>query len=182
VTLFCLHPSKTMFIHCVICARIREINHNRYPMPNKSGIKAREYFLKGHSCSESVLISLAEEWNLPKGIAPRAGSALGGGVGASGEVCGAITGAAVALGLYKGRDDITDEVGAERKKKLYVTMRQLSKAFTAKFGAVTCRQLIELDLSDPDQLEIFKQCGKRSNLCTKFVAFAADWMTENLDY
>jgi C_GCAxxG_C_C family probable redox protein len=151
-------------------------------MPNKSGIKAREYFLKGYSCSESVLMALAEEWKLPASVAPRAGSALGGGVGASGEVCGAITGAAVALGLYKGRDDIADAVGAERKKKLYMTMRQLSKAFTVKFGAVTCRELIELDLSDPDQLEIFKQCGKRSDLCTQFVAFAADWMTENLDY
>jgi C_GCAxxG_C_C family probable redox protein len=151
-------------------------------MPNKSGIKARDYFLKGYSCSESVLMSLAEEWKLPAGVAPRAGSALGGGVGASGEVCGAITGAAVALGLHKGRDDISDEVGAERKKKLYVTMRQLSRAFSAKFGAITCRQLIELDLSDPDQLEIFKQGGKRTDLCTQFVAFVADWMTENLDY
>ena len=84
--------------------------------------------------------------------------------------------------LYKGRDDINDAVGAERKKKLYVTMRKLSKAFSDKFGAVTCRELIELDLSDPAQLEIFKQCGKRSDLCTQFVAFVADWMTENLDY
>ena len=171
-----------LFIPAAICATIREINHNRYQMPNKSGNKAREYFLKGYSCSESVLISLAEEWHLPAGVTPRAGSALGGGVGASGEVCGAITGAAVALGLYKGRDDITDEVGTERKKKLYMTMRKLNKAFTHKFGAVTCRQLIHLDLSDPDQLEIFKQCGKRKNLCTRFVAFVADWMTENLDY
>jgi C_GCAxxG_C_C family probable redox protein len=171
-----------MFIPGAICARIRENNHNHREMPNKSGTKAREYFLKGYSCSESVLRALADEWYLPAGVAPRAGSALGGGVGASGEVCGAITGAAVALGLYKGRDDINDVVGAERKKKLYVTMHRLIKAFERRYGAVACRDVIRLDLSDPDQLDIYKQFGKRRNICARLVAFVADWMMENLDY
>jgi hypothetical protein len=121
-------------------------------MSSKLGTRAREYFLKGYSRSQSVLWALAEEWDLPAGIAPRAGSALGG------------------------------EVGAKRKKKLYVTMHKLIKAFERKHGAVVCRDIIHLDLSDSDQLAIYHQLGKRRNPCSHLVVFTADWMTENLDY
>jgi hypothetical protein len=58
----------------------------------------------------------------------------------------------------------------------------LVRAFESRYGAVACRDIIHLDLSDPDQLDIYKQFGKRRNICARLVAFVAEWMTENLDY
>ena len=62
------------------------------------------------------------------------------GFGATGRVCGAVTGALIALGLYFGRDDITDY---EATGLTMTAARQFMPLFEAELGSVLCPKIQE---------------------------------------
>lgn len=72
--------------------------------------KSKELFIKGYSCSESVvraahecgIINNSLEINMLNALS----SSFSGGMGGSGCVCGAVAGAQIVLGLAAGRSDI----------------------------------------------------------------------------
>ena len=64
--------------------------------------KAREYFLRPdnlYGCAETTFMALKEAYGLPHAADSSAAMALNGGIAYSGGLCGAITGAALAVGL-----------------------------------------------------------------------------------
>lgn len=67
--------------------------------------RARELMQGGLHCAEAVLTAVLEQTGRPgEGIAPRAATCFGGGVGRTHEdMCGALAGGLVALGLALGR-------------------------------------------------------------------------------
>lgn len=143
---------------------------------------ALEFFKQGYNCAESVLLELAKVWNLPSEVVPRAATSFGGGIGGSGYICGAIAGAGIALGLYRGRNNVSDAAENERKKKIYLTMSKLITAFKEKYGCCNCRELTNCDLSDPKQMQEFKDSGKHDEICPPIVEFVAQWVSNKVDY
>jgi hypothetical protein len=67
---------------------------------NIAASHAEEEFL----CSEAVLITLAECLGVESKLIPRIATGFGAGVGREGEVCGALSGAVMGLGLKFGRE------------------------------------------------------------------------------
>ena len=55
------------------------------------------------------------------------------------EVCGAVSGAAMVLGLVKGYSDPTDK---EAKKAHYALVREFADRFRALNGSIICRELL----------------------------------------
>ncbi|MHA1934606.1 MAG: C-GCAxxG-C-C family protein [Candidatus Thorarchaeota archaeon] len=87
-------------------------------------------------------------------------SAFSGGIALTGNVCGALTGALMALGLKYG--------GAEREEKVNEVAVELLNEFKALNGSIICRELINHDLiTDEDVKQAFKN-GAFDN-CPKFV-------------
>jgi C_GCAxxG_C_C family probable redox protein len=93
--------------------------------------------------------------------AQRLATAFGAGLARRGGVCGALTGAAMALSTLLGRSDPEDDEGKER---VYAAVIELSRRLEAAHGTVECRRLTGLDFNDPGSHETLKASVK-ANVC-----------------
>ena len=75
----------------------------------EKSIKAKSRFENGYACSQAVLSTLSPELGLDENTAFKVASAFGGGMVRHGEVCGAVTGALMALGLKYGSNNEDEE-------------------------------------------------------------------------
>ena len=74
---------------------------------------------------------------------PKIASGFAGGIGNTGAVCGAVVGAVMALGLKLDRAETMEGM----LQNLGVA-RDIRRRFEAEMGAIGCRELTGLDLSD----------------------------------
>jgi len=95
--------------------------------------------------------------------------ALNGGVAYSGGVCGAISGAALAVGQLAGRR-IADH--NEAKTKARELMMELMDAFEVEFGSTSCRGLLGLDLRKPGEHDRFIESGIWQTNCMRQIEFS----------
>ena len=103
------------------------------------GQQAGACFMDGYNCAESVATAINEHLENPSPSLPAAASAFGGGVGSTRqELCGALSGACIAIGLvagriHKGADDLTAKAAAA----------DLHTAMIEAYGTVQCQALID---------------------------------------
>lgn len=104
--------------------------------------KAVELFKSGYNCSQSVFAAYADLFGMDTDTALRVSAGLGGGVGRSREVCGAVSAAAMLAGLKYGATDAED---AEAKQRCYAVVQQIIAEFRQTNPSVVCRELLGLD-------------------------------------
>lgn len=73
--------------------------------------RARELFLSGYNCAQSVFAAYAEEAGLTESLALRLSSGFGGGMGGLRSVCGAVSGMFMVVSALRGYDDAADTRG-----------------------------------------------------------------------
>ena len=73
-------------------------------MTTKSDV-AVEKFLAGYNCAQAVLFSFCDDLVFDKNTALKLACGFGAGMGRRQEVCGAIIGGIIALGLKHGRGE-----------------------------------------------------------------------------
>lgn len=139
--------------------RIIEMNHIEL---------AKKYFEQKYHCSQAVLAAFAEELGLTEEQALKLGGCFGGGM-CKGEVCGACTGALMALGLKFGQCDIEDL--ESRKKTNDVTVEFLDM-FKTENGSYLCRELLGCDLSTDEGKRYAKDKKLFVEFCPKMVESA----------
>lgn len=111
------------------------------------GIKAAELFLSGYNCAQAVAVAFCDVTGLEEDKAAKMASAFGGGMGRLREVCGAVSGMLLVLGILDGYDDPEDDA---EKKRLYSRVQELAKEFREENGSIICRELLENPPSDPN--------------------------------
>ena len=120
---------------------------------------ANRYHEKGYNCCQSVLAAFTDRFDIPADAALRLGAGFGSGAG-TGELCGAITGAVMALDLIVG-GDMSDPVPAKRKAA--GNARAVQQRFAERFGAVRCRELLKNEKEEASDavraLGITNHCG-----------------------
>lgn len=109
-----------------------------------------------YGCAESTLLALQEHFGLDDPGDGAVAMALNGGIAYSGGTCGAITGAAMALGRLAA-ERIPDRHRAKRVAR-ELTGRVIDE-FEAEFGATDCRTLIGVDLREPGGHDAFIAAG-----------------------
>ena len=109
---------------------------------------------------------------------PRIATAFSAGVARHGEICGALIGAAMALGLRFGREDPKD---AATRDALLARMDRLLRAFEAEYGTVRCIELTGCDMTTPEGLAKSVELDLHHVVCPKFVEFAAREASRLLD-
>jgi len=123
-------------------------------MTTRSDI-AVEKFLSGYNCSQAVLYSFCDELHFSKDTALRMACGFGAGMGKKQEICGAISGGVIAIGLKYGRGEGQDRTPTE---ETYRKVRELTSRFEATHGTCICRTLLNgCDLNTPDGLRYFKE-------------------------
>ncbi|MFT3952262.1 MAG: C-GCAxxG-C-C family protein [Oscillospiraceae bacterium] len=102
---------------------------------------AMRLFKSGCNCSQAVLCAYCEELGMDTETALRLSSGFGGGMGRLREVCGAVTGAFMALDLKYASADLTDNAA---KAAQYALIQRYAKAFEGECGSIICRELLGL--------------------------------------
>lgn len=134
---------------------------------------AKKYFLEGYNCAQAVVLAFADDFGLEKKTAVMLSSSFGGGMGRLREVCGAVSGMFMVLGLKYGYDSPENN---EAKKELYKKVQEVAGIFKEDNGSIICRELLGLNQkgkSDPTP-EVRTETYYKKRPCKDLVKFAAD--------
>ena len=138
---------------------------------------ALDYFEKGYNCSQAVFTTYAKTMGFDEGLALRVATQFGGGA-RKGEMCGAVSGALMVLGLKYGHDRFGD---TDQKSRAYAISEQFMDRFIAENGSVVCRNLLGYDICVPaDKLKI-NELGLFKTVCPKMIASAARILGEMIE-
>ena len=103
------------------------------------GRRAKELFLSGYNCAQSVAGAYADVIGLPETLVLRLSQPFGGGMGRMREVCGTLSGALfVVAQLYGGEDPSTDEEKRDGKARVYAVVQDIASSFRAEHGTIIC--------------------------------------------
>ena len=120
-------------------------------------------FLAGYNCAQAVLYAFCEELQCDKDTALRLACGFGAGMARKQEVCGAISGGIIAIGLKHGRGEGQDRPLTE---ETYRRVRQLMSRFESKHGTCLCRTLLDgCDLNTPEGQQHFKENDLLNRTC-----------------
>lgn len=142
--------------------------------------KARDNFLAGYNCAQSVACAYAEEMGMTAEQAARLASGFGGGIGKMRQACGAVTGAVMVYSCLRGYDDCEDSVA---KAQHYARVQQFCLTFQERWGSIVCRELLaglELKHEDTPAPEARTPEYYRTRPCVRFVESAAELLEEML--
>ncbi len=128
-------------------------------------------FLEGYNCAQAVFHAFAADLGMDPDAALKAACGFGGGMGRNGEVCGAVSGAVLAIGLRFGRGKGQDKEAAEAS---YRKVRELMDRFRREHGSFLCRRLIDgCDLATEEGLRFYNEKDLRGRVCRHFVHTSA---------
>ena len=135
-------------------------------------------FQEGYACSQSVLSAYAPLFDLDPELALRIAAPFGGGMGRMGEVCGAVTGALMVLGLKVGNTLAQDKASKEAS---YDLAREFAERFRKRHGSILCRELLGVDISTAEGLQVARQRGLFKELCPRLVGDSSEIVAELLE-
>lgn len=139
--------------------------------------KARDYFMQGFNCSQSVFCAFADRFGIDEETAKKISAGLGGGVGRMREVCGAVSASAMVLGSVCAATDGDD---TESKKKNYDLVREFSERFVERHSSVVCREILKLDVKTENTAKPDDRTAEyyKNRPCLKVVEDAAEILEE----
>ncbi|OCL26670.1 hypothetical protein U472_11880 [Orenia metallireducens] len=139
-------------------------------MRDRKGI-AKDKFLKGFNCSQSVLVAFFQDLGLKEEDLLKISSGFGGGMGRMQNTCGAVTGAFMVLGYLNGRYQEDD---TESKAKTYGLIQKFAADFEEVNGTINCLELLGVNFNDEEAMkEVVEQEGFKEK-CLKYVLDAVE--------
>ncbi len=141
--------------------------------------KAVELFRKGCNCSQAVFTAFSDVTGIDERTALRMSSSFGGGLGRLREVCGAVSGMALAAGILWGYDNIEDK---SFKTEHYALVSGMAHKFSDIFGTYICRDLLGLrdykysPVAEDRTAEYYK-----NRPCERCIAAAARILDEEIE-
>ena len=121
---------------------------------------------KGFLCSEAVLMAISASLGIENELIPKIATGFGAGVARSGEICGALSGGVIALGMVFGR---SKDEGGLSGPGIYWFSGELASKFRDKYGEVQCPKLLGLDLDIKEDYEKYRREGMWGNQCRQFI-------------
>ncbi len=100
---------------------------------------AEKHFREGCNCCQAVVMAFAPELGLDEETLLRLSSSFGGGVGRMRELCGAVSGMAIVMGLLRGYSDLQDK---SLKAAHYDRLQGLCSRFLEENGSLRCGDLL----------------------------------------
>ena len=153
---------------------------SRTATPTSRAEAARDNFLAGYNCSQAVVLAFADRIpSADRDLLMRMSSSFGGGMGRLREVCGAVSGMFLVLGMIAGY--ATPETG-QVKADHYARVQELARRFEARHGSIVCRELLGLTegrQSPTPEARTAEYYQKRP--CPTIVRDAAEILEEYLD-
>lgn len=143
------------------------------------GELAKKYFLEGFNCAQSVALAFCDDFGTDKETMLLISSPFGGGMGRLREVCGAVSGMLMALGLANG---YSNPGAKEEKAQLYKDVQSLAEKFRQDNGSIICRELLDLRKAGGDNPVPSDRTPEyyASRPCPELCRYAADLIDDFL--
>ena len=130
------------------------------------------------SCCTGVLAAYAPELGMEKDLAAGAGRGMAGGIGGLGNVCGAVSGAVLVIGLKTTNENNIHDM--EAGYKTMETVREFVAKFEERHSSIKCRELIGHDISTREKMAAAMENNAFTN-CPKFVESAVNILDDILN-
>lgn len=135
-------------------------------------------FENGFNCAQAVFSTYCSELGLERETALKISCGFGAGMGYIGETCGAVTGAFMLIGLKYGKYNADDN---EAREKTYRLVQQFTQKFIARYGSVKCKELLDCDISIPEQLQKARENQLFASVCSRLVKDSSEIIEELLE-
>jgi len=129
--------------------------------------EASDLFEKGLYCSQAVLCAFSEKYGLSKETAVKISCGLNSGARCA-EICGAVSGAVLVIGLKYGTS----------KEICNSKTEEFMNYFKNRHGEIVCRNILGCDISTHDGLENAIAKNLFGTLCADAVANAAQALSD----
>jgi C_GCAxxG_C_C family probable redox protein len=136
--------------------------------------RCTRHFNEGYNCCETMLLSFGELLGMESEVIPKIATPFGGGIHKRRNMCGALSGAVMAIGLKYGRNtpEGKREPSSERAARLV-------EKFIEKYGSANCIEVLGYDPNDLEKINRDKQ-QIRDNICGPLIRQVAEWLWEEL--
>lgn len=128
--------------------------------------KALDLFVSGFNFSQSVPGLFCGQYGMDEMLALKLAGGFGGGM-RFGEVCGAISGAVMVIGLKYGQYIANDKAA---KDKCYEITLEFIEEYRNRKGTVLCREILGYDIRDTEARAKFP--GRQKEVCPKAIEAA----------
>jgi C_GCAxxG_C_C family probable redox protein len=145
---------------------------------NKAEFAAASMTSGTTNCAQSVINVFCEELGLEKSLALKLALGFGGGMGHTGQTCGAVTAAYMVLGLEQ---DFNPAIPKQYRDRVYALVAEFNRRFIKIHGSINCTRLLGYDLSTPEGEAAVKEKGLSQKLCPKFVHDAVE-IVEGIEF
>ncbi|HCX99167.1 MAG TPA: hypothetical protein DG754_03420 [Bacteroidales bacterium] len=133
--------------------------------------QALSLFKNGYNCAQAILVAFANEAGVDAEMAFSMASGLGGGVGRTQNICGAINAGAIVLGMRLGRYQPGDN---DAKNDVAYLVGQFVSECRKELGSTNCHELLKIDINN---LRLKKQAADSGHLamvCNNAVSKSAE--------
>lgn len=144
---------------------------------SKYVVQAREYFCNNFNCSQAVFATFATEMGFDKELALKLATQFGGGA-RKGEMCGAVAGALMVLGLKYGHCHSDDN---EEKMRAYQMSEDFMNRFIEAKGTVVCRELLGYDIGKAEDMAKIKELDLFKTICPSAIECATTIVEKMLE-
>jgi len=133
--------------------------------------RAVDFFRSGYNCSQSVFMAYSDLYDIDQETAAKLSTSFGGGMGRLREVCGAVTGLFLLLGLEYPFTNTSDKMAKDLN---YKVVQKVAANFKSVMGSYICADLLkikhtpQIPYSDERNEEYYK-----NRPCSKCVSVAA---------
>ena len=147
--------------------------------PGESRASQVDWYMRNGACGgQAFVATYADAVGFPRETAMKIACGFSGGIGLTGEVCSMITGAVMLLGLKNGPANISQKESYEKTVEL---AKQFSKDFREHHQTVICRELIQFDISTPEQYAKAHEIEGIWHICFQGAKTIADLLENKYD-
>jgi len=122
--------------------------------PDEMRDKAIDLFTKRMHCSQVLAMIGLEKLGVNDPSVIKALGAFGGGIGGTGNICGALVGAVSVIGSLYSRSSLDEKENPRMWAATKTVMKQFEE-LTAAHGGINCCQIARVDWMDRDQVKDF---------------------------
>lgn len=114
--------------------------------------QAASFFEQGYNCSQSVFMAYSDLYGIDKVTAAKLATSFGGGMGRLREICGALSGAFLVLGLHYPYVNVSDR---KSKNENYKVVQKVANDFKLEMGSYICADLLKVkrEAQSPESAE-----------------------------
>jgi len=136
---------------------------------------ATKLFSSGFNCAQSVIAVFCEKYGMDKETALKIAGGLGGGF-RSADICGAVSGAVLVVGLKYGQSIDGD---TDTKQNCSAKTIEFLNEFRARNKAITCRDILQCDITTPEGMAEARSKNLFRTTCVDAVKSAVSILEES---